>query len=313
MAMEYEKKLGGDVLADTLIDLVKEGLDIVTIENDLRFTFTNRFGQAYPDRFIEAGIAEANSIGIASGMSEAGMIPVVHSLTPFITRRCYDQIVISIQYSGLHVKLIGTDPGIYSELNGGTHLSVEDVAIMRAIPNMLVIDAIDNTALENLTRLAMRDERSAYIRVARKFPRKVYGADAKFELGKANTVREGSDMTIIASGLMVAWSLDAAEMLEKEGINVKVLDMHTIKPIDREAVIAAAKMGPVVTAENASIVGGLGSAVAEVMAEEGIATKFERVGIRDRYGVVGFLKDISEELEMTADDIAAACRRVMGK
>ena len=202
MAMEYEKKLGGDVLADTLIDLVKEGLDIVTIENDLRFTFTNRFGQAYPDRFIDAGIAEANSIGIASGMSEAGMIPVVHSLTPFITRRCYDQIVISIQYSGLHVKLIGTDPGIYSELNGGTHLSVEDVAIMRAIPNMLVIDAIDNTALENLTRLAMRDERSAYIRVARKFPRKVYGPDAKFELGKANTVREGSDMTIIASGLI---------------------------------------------------------------------------------------------------------------
>jgi transketolase len=313
MAIEYETKLGGEVLADTLIDLVKEGLDIVAIENDLPFTFTYRFGQAYPDRFVQAGIAEANSIGIAAGMSEAGMIPVVHSLTPFITRRCYDQIVISIQYSGLHVKLVGTDPGIYSELNGGTHLSVEDVAIMRAIPNMLIIDAVDNTALVELTRLAMKDERSVYLRMARKLPRKVYGPDAKFEIGKANTVREGSDMTIIASDLMVAWSMDAAEELAKEGISVKVLDMHTIKPIDREAVIAAAKMGPVVTAENSSIIGGLGSAVAEVMAEEGIATRFERIGIRDRYGVVGFLDDISEELEMTPAHIAAAVRRVMGK
>ncbi|MBP3371294.1 MAG: transketolase family protein [Clostridia bacterium] len=313
MAKEFETRLGGEVLADTMIELVKEGVDLVAIENDLRFTFTNRFGEAYPDRFIEAGIAEANSIGIAAGMSEAGMTPVVHSLTPFITRRCYDQVVISIQYSGLKVKLVGTDPGIYSELNGGTHLSIEDVAIMRAVPGMVIVDAIDNTALANLSRQLLKDDRSCYLRMARKLPRKVYDENATFEIGKANVVTEGTDMTIIANGIMVAWSMDVAEELAKEGISVKVLDMHTIKPLDREAVIEAAKMGPVVTAENATIVGGLGSAVAEVIAEEGIATRFERIGIRDRYGVVGFIADISEELEMTPDHIKAACLRVMGK
>ena len=313
MAIEFEKELGGVVLADTLIDLVNEGLDIVTIENDLRFTFTNRFRETFPDRFIEAGIAEANSIGLAAGLSEAGMIPVVHSLTPFITRRCYDQIVISIQYSGLHVKLIGTDPGIYSQMNGGTHLGVEDVAIMRAVPNMLIISPVDNTALKSLVRQAMADERSAYIRISRKLSRVVYHEGATFEIGKANTVREGSDLTIIANDLMVAWSMDAAEELAKEGISAKVLDMHTIKPIDREAIIEAAKMGPIVTAENASVIGGLGSAVAEVLAEEQLAPGFTRVGIQDRYGVVGFLEDISEELNMTPADIAAAARKVLKK
>ena len=207
MAIEFEKKLGGQVLAETLIELINEGLDIVTIENDLRFTFTNQVREAFPDRFVEAGISEANSIGLAAGMSEAGMIPVVHSLTPFITRRCYDQIVISIQYSGLHVKLIGTDPGIYSQMNGGTHLGIEDVSIMRAIPNMLIISPVDNTALKALVTQAMKDERSAYIRISRKLSRVVYHEGATFEIGKANTVREGTDLTIIANDLMVAWSI----------------------------------------------------------------------------------------------------------
>ncbi len=313
MAIEFEKKLGGQVLAETLIELINEGLDIVTIENDLRFTFTNQVREAFPDRFVEAGISEANSIGLAAGMSEAGMIPVVHSLTPFITRRCYDQIVISIQYSGLHVKLIGTDPGIYSQMNGGTHLGIEDVSIMRAIPNMLIISPVDNTALKALVTQAMKDERSAYIRISRKLSRVVYHEGATFKIGKANTVREGTDLTIIANDLMVAWSMDAADELAKEGISAKVVDMHTIKPIDRDAIIEAAKMGPIVTAENGTVVGGLGSAVAEVLAEEKLAPGLERVGIQDRYGVVGFLEDISEELKMTPADIAAAAKKVLGK
>ena len=198
-------------------------------------------------------------------------------------------------------------------MNGGTHLGVEDVAIMRAVPNMLIISPVDNTALKSLVRQAMADERSAYIRISRKLSRVVYHEGATFEIGKANTVREGSDLTIIANDLMVAWSMDAAEELAKEGISAKVLDMHTIKPIDREAIIEAAKMGPIVTAENASVIGGLGSAVAEVLAEEQLAPGFTRVGIQDRYGVVGFLEDISEELNMTPADIAAAARKVLKK
>ena len=313
MAMEYEKKLGGEVLADTLIDLVKEGLDIVTIENDLRFTFTNRFGQAYPDRFIEAGIAEANSIGIASGMSEAGMIPVVHSLTPFITRRCYDQIVISIQYSGLHVKLIGTDPGIYSELNGGTHLSVEDVAIMRAIPGMLVLCPCDGNEMRLAVEALVNYEGPAYMRLGRLAVETVTDSipGYKFELGKGATLRDGTDVTIIAVGMNVQMALAAAEKLAAEGISARVIDMHTIKPLDTELVLKAAKeTGAIVTTEEANVLGGLGAAVAEYLGET-YPIPVVRHGVNDEFGRSGKAPLVLDAYGINADGIAAKAKQAI--
>nr|WP_122012728.1 transketolase C-terminal domain-containing protein [Maliibacterium massiliense] len=310
---EYEEKQGNVVYAETMIELAKE-YPVVLVENDLGGASQSLlFRDAYPDRFVDVGIAESNSVGVAAGLSDNGYIPFIHSLTPFITRRCYDQLVLSIAYSGLNCKVVGTAPGIYSQLNGGTHLSVEDAGIMRNIPRFSVVDACDNTALRGLLPEITASPDPVYVRVCRDKPIKVYGEGATFKLGKANTLRQGKDATIIANSLMVAFSLEAADMLAKQGIEVTVLDMHTIKPIDRAAVLEAASRGPIVTAENGSVLNGLGSAVSEVLAEEGAGVKLRRIGIQDRFGVVGFIEDISEALKMRPCDIADAVRAVLEK
>jgi transketolase len=312
-ALVRDNKITSDAYIETMFRLVKD-LPIVLVETDLGYGIQSvRFRDELEGHFVEAGIAESNAIGIAAGLSANGFIPVAHSLAPFITRRCYDQLVLSIAYSGLNIKILGQGPGLYSELNGGTHFSIEDAGIIRNIPRFKIVDCADNVAIEKLLPQVMADPEPTYIRIARGAPYKVYEKDASFTVGKANVLREGTDATIMANSVMLAFSLAAAEMLEKEGISVRVLDMHTIKPIDREAVLAAAKIGPIITVENHSVINGIGSAVAEVLAEEGCGVRLTRLGLQDEFGVVGFMDTIAEELHLRPEDIAADVKKALGK
>nr|WP_122013231.1 transketolase C-terminal domain-containing protein [Maliibacterium massiliense] len=309
--LQFDAKLGSEVVAEQMIALGAE-LPLVAIESDIRFFYAAAFAQQYPERFIDCGIAESNTVGVAAGIAEAGMIPVIHSLAPFITRRVYDQLVVSIAYSGLNCKVLGDSPGLYAEINGGTHMCVEDVAIMRAIPRFIVADACDNEALRALLPQVMRHPDPVYLRVARKtYP--VYERGATFTLGKANLLRDGGDAAIIANSLMVPFALEAARVLALEGIDVMVYDMHTIKPIDKEAILHAAQTGRIVTAENNSVLGGLGSAVAEVLAEQGGGVRMARIGIQDQFGVTGYLDYLTEKFGMRPEDIAQAVRGILAQ
>ncbi|MGI6005130.1 MAG: transketolase family protein [Christensenellales bacterium] len=305
-----DTKTGNEVYLEFLRSTCGEH-PIVAVENDLGAATTMVFGQECPDRRLECGIAEGNSITVSASLSEAGFIPFVHSMTPFITRRAYDQIVISAAYSKQSVKILGSNPGIYSEMNGGTHLSIEDAGIMRNVPDLITVSAADNVAFKAFLEMCLETPGNIYVRFYNKLPNMVYEEGQKFEFGKANLLREGKDVTIFANDLMVSFSIEAAKLLAQEGIEATVYDMHTIKPIDKGVILEAAGRGPIVTAENHSVVNGLGSAVAEVLADAGAGVKLRRIGIQDRFGIVGTLDFIAEELGMRPQDIAAAAKSLL--
>lgn len=300
------------VYAATLIELAKENEDIVALDADLMSSVgMSAFAKEYPDRFINCGIQEANMIGVAAGMSATGKIPFTHTFAPFATRRAYDQIFLSIGYAELNVKVIGSDPGIMAQLNGGTHMPFEDVGLMRLVPGAVVVEPTDNTVLKFVIEQAAKTYGLFYIRLSRKSSTKIYEEGSTFTIGKANTIREGNDVTIIAYGIMVKEALLAADKLKEQGINARVLDMYTIKPLDTEAVVKAAKeTGAIVTAENHNIIGGLGEAVASVLAEQAYAP-LERVGVNDRFGKVGTQAYLAKEFNLTSDDIVEKVTKVL--
>lgn len=299
---------------EALIELAKNDNRIVVCEADLMAASgTKAFAQAYPDRLIDVGVAEANMMGVAAGLAAMGKIPFANTFAPFATRRACDQVTLSIAYAKQNVKICGTDPGLTAELNGGTHMGIEDAGIMRGIATMVVFEPTDSFMLEKAIPQIAAHNGPVYIRLFRKTSDALYSEDMQFDLFGSIKVREGSDVTIIAGGIMVYEALKAAELLENEGISASVIDMHTIKPIDKEAVIAAAKnTGAIVTAENHSIYNGLGSAVAEVLAENA-PTPMERIGIRDLFGEVGKLPFLLKRFGMRAEDIQAACKRVISR
>ena len=258
------------VYCDTMIALAKEDPRIVDVEADLTGAHGMKpFKAAYPDRSFNVGIAEANMVGVAAGLSACGKIPFVHSFATFASRRCFDQIAISVCYAGLNVKIVGSDPGVGAELNGGTHMALEDMGIMRTLPGMTVFEPTDSVQLRKALPAIVEHEGPVYIRLFRRQAENVFDDDYEFDLGKADLLRDGSDVTLIASGVCVANALQAAETLAQEGVSARVLNIHTIKPIDSDAVIkAASETGALVTAENHNVIGGLGSAVAEVLAEQ---------------------------------------------
>ncbi|HIW77792.1 MAG TPA: transketolase family protein, partial [Candidatus Bilophila faecipullorum] len=259
------------------------------------------------------GIAEANMVGVAAGLSACGKIPFVHSFATFASRRCFDQIAISVCYAGLNVKIVGSDPGVGAELNGGTHMALEDMGIMRTLPGMTVFEPTDSVQLRKALPAVARHEGPVYIRLFRRKAEKVFDDDYVFTLGKADLLRDGSDVTIIASGVCVANALQAAAMLAGEGVSARVLNMHTVKPVDAEAVLRAAEeTGAVVTAENHSVIGGLGSAVAEVLAE-GRPAPLERVGVKDHFGQVGKAPYLMGVFGITPADIAKAARKALAR
>ena len=302
------------VYCETMIALAKEDPRIVDVEADL----TGAHGMkplkaAYPERSFNVGIAEANMVGVAAGLSACGKIPFVHSFATFASRRCFDQIAISVCYAGLNVKIVGSDPGVGAELNGGTHMALEDMGIMRTLPGMTVFEPTDSVQLRKALPAVARHEGPVYIRLFRRKAEKVFDDDYVFTLGKADLLRDGSDVTIIASGVCVANALQAAAMLAGEGVSARVLNMHTVKPVDAEAVLRAAEeTGAVVTAENHSVIGGLGSAVAEVLAE-GRPAPLERVGVKDHFGQVGKAPYLMGVFGITPADIAKAARKALAR
>jgi len=310
--MELKTRDLRDIYTDLLIQNAKENEDLVIVEADLMTALaTTRFAKEFPERTVNVGVAEANMIGVAAGLSNMGKIPFTHSFTPFATRRVFDQVMLSVAYSRLNVKMVGSDPGVVAQLNGGTHMSFEDVGIMRNIPTMTIFEPVDGVQLHNMFPEIMKHYGPLYIRLLRKDFVPVFDENQKFELGKATPVKDGKDVTIFATGIMVSESLKARESLAEKGISVSVVNIHTVKPIDADYIVKEAKKtGAVVVAENHNIINGLGSAVAEVLGEQW-PTPMERVGVKDVFGEVGKLPYLMERYELTAKHIEAAVLRVL--
>ena len=305
------------VFNDTLIELSKTNDKIVVIESDLQSChLTNKFfGKEYPDRVINVGIAEANMIGVAAGMSTMGKIPFALSFGPFATRRCFDQIFISVAYAKQNVKIVGSDPGVTAEANGGTHMPFEDMAIMRSVPTMICFEPTDAAQFKAALPQIVDHYGPVYIRMFRKQAEQVFCDECMkdFKLGKASKVKDGKDVTIFASGIMVSRAVEAAELLKAEGIDAAVSNMHTWKPIDEEAIEEAAKKtGAIVTAENHNVIGGLYSAVAEVVAKKCLVP-VEAVGVNDEFGQVGKNAYLSEVYHLTTADIVAAAKKAVAR
>ena len=285
---------------NALIEAAKQNDKVVAIDCDVRFSMgTKPFYDLFPARRINCGIMEAHAMGLAAGMSATGLVPFVHAFGTFATRRAFDQLFLSCAYQDLNVKIIGGDAGVTAQANGGTHMPFEDMGIMRNIPNFTIIEPCDTSMYPSAVKFMAETNGNVYMRSSRKKAIRIYRDDAEFTVGKANILREGVDVAIIASGIMVHQSLIAAEELFKQGISATVVDMHTIKPIDRETIVNLSNIcGALVTAENHNVINGLGSAVAEVIAEE-CPVPLERVGVQDIFGEVGTQDYLMERFNLT--------------
>ena len=300
--------------SEGIVRMIEAGKPVVGMDADLmRAVGLLPYQADHADRIFDCGIAEANMAGVAAGLSAEGFVPFIHSFAAFASRRMFDQVYMSGAYARLNVKVVGSDPGVGSALNGGTHQANEDMALMTAVPDMRVIEPSDAAMLVNLLPKIADTYGMFYLRLFRLQARKLYETGSDFEIGKAVTLRDGKDVTIIACGLEVAEALTAADALSKEGIDARVLDMFTVKPVDRDAVIAAAReTGAIVTAENHNVIGGLGAAVAKVVCEE-CPVPMSRVGIQDTFGEVGFTPLLMERFGLTAADIAVEARKLLAK
>lgn len=294
---------------ETLAALGAEREDIVVLDADLSgSTMTKVFAKAYPDRFFNIGIAEQDMLGIASGLAVSGKTVFASTFAMFAAGRGYEIIRNSIGYPHTNVKICATHAGVTVGEDGASHQCVEDLALMRVIPGMTVINPADGVSADKLLRQAAAFDGPAYVRLGRAAVPILYSEDAELTLGKANCLREGTDYTVIATGIMVNEAMQAAELLAAEGISVRVLDMHTIKPLDEEAIIRAARETKgIVTAEEHSVLGGLGSAIAEtVVKNRPVPMAF--VGVQDRFGQSGKPAELLKEYALTAEDIAEAVK-----
>lgn len=300
------------VFCDTLLELAEKDDRICIINSDSRnISGTGPFEKAYPERSFNVGIAEANMVGVAAGLAVSGKRPVCHAFGPFMSRRVLDQATISLAYSNLNALLVGMSPGFVTEINGGTHQGYEDIAAMRCVANMSVVEPFDGVQLRQMIPALLELEGPCYLRYDRVLTPDFYGPDYQYRFGKADVLREGKDVTLIASGVLLTQCLEAAKELREKGIEARVLNMHTIKPIDREAVEKAAReTGRIVTVENHTVIGGLGSAVAEVVVET-CPVPMRRIGIQDRFGEVGDRAYLRRCLHIdTPDIVAAVCELV---
>ncbi len=300
------------VLGEQIPALAAEDPDLIYLDADLMNCIgTAKWAAANPDRAINCGIAEANMIGVACGLASAGFKPIVHTFGPFASRRCFDQVFLSGGYAKNDITVIGTDPGVTATLNGGTHMPFEDVALYRAVPGATVIDVTDPTMLISVLRQCKDRPGVKYIRVGRKQYARVYADGSELPIGRAVTLREGTDLVIFACGIMIHEALQAADVLERQGVSAAVVDLFTIKPLDADAVAARAeKTGAVVVAENHNRFGGLCSAVSEVLAERR-PTPAAFVAVEDEFGEVGPQGYLQERFGLTAAHIVEAARDVL--
>ena len=292
-----------------LIALAEEDPRIVDVEADVgNCIFGPEFQKVFPDRYVNLGVCEQSLSSVSAGLSAVGLIPFCHAFAAFASRRMCDQNYISVAYAKNNVKIIASAPGISSGENGGAHHACEDIALVRPIPNIVIMDPADSTAMRWAVRKAAETFGVFYIRAERLNGYRVYEEDSEFELGKANVIRNGNDVTLIAEGSLILNNcLKAAEILGKKGISARVVDIFTIKPIDVDTIIRCAReTGAIVTAENHSITGGLGSAVAEVLCDNCCVVPMKRIGIPNRFGEVGQPAELMEIMHMTDKDIAEA-------
>jgi transketolase len=303
-----------DAYCKTLVELAAQDKRIVVLDADLMKSMGMvPFMKAYPKRTFDVGVQEANMIGVAAGLSATGKIPFAHSFAPFASRRCFDQVFLSCGYAKLNVRIIGSDPGITAAFNGGTHMPFEDMGLMRNVPDITILEPVDAAMLKDLVAQTAERYGVFYIRLLRKNAVKIYEEGSTFEIGKGVQLKDGKDVTIIATGIMANESLKAAEILENEGISARVVNIFTLKPIDKEMIIKCAKeTGAIVTAENHNIINGLGSAVAEVLVENELVP-MERIGVKDMFGEVGPQDYLAKRFEMTSDDIAAKVKKVLAR
>ena len=313
---EKDSRACRDGLALTLDDMMAKDESIVYVDCDLMSCInTTRLRQHYPNRAFQAGIAEGNAAGVAAGLAATGKKVFFHSFGIFSSRRCYDQIYMSAAYAGLSVRVLGSDAGVSAAFNGGTHMPLEDAGMYLSIPGTTVLDPADYDQLAVITRKLADVEGVSFTRFIRKDVIKVYGEGSDFEIGKGVVLHESDSdaCTIITSGLVLDEALKAYEELQAEGINVRVIDMFTWKPLDEELVIKAAKeTGAIVTAENHNVVNGLGSVVANCLAKN-IPTVQEFVGVQDRFGQVGPQSFLMDEYGLRAANIVAAVKKAIAR
>lgn len=302
------------VFCDTLIELARTDNRICIINADARqISGTAAFEEAYPDRSFNVGIAEANMVGVAAGLAVSGKRPFVHAFGPFMTRRVLDQLTVSLAFAEAGAVLVGISPGIVAGINGGTHQGYDDVGAVRSIANTTIVEPFDLVQMRRMVPALLELDGPVYLRYYRGVMPEHYPADYRYRLGKADVLREGGDVTLISAGLMLETTLKAAERLAAQGVQARVLNMHTIKPIDREAVAAAAReTAGIVTVENHNIIGGLGSAVAEAVCEEHPAP-MRRVGVRDRFGEVGEMDYLRKCLGIDVDNVVRAASELIQK
>lgn len=301
-----------DVYGRTLVELGREYKNLVVLDADLTVsTKTAMFGKAYPERMFTMGVSEQDMMGTAAGFALSGKIPFASTFAVFATGRAWEHVRQSIAFPKLNVKIVATHAGVTVGEDGATHQALEDIALMRVLPNMTVIVPADAVETEQVIRTVVTMDGPCYIRLARaKFPT-IFNPTYRFELGKAKILREGKHATIFATGIMVSEALSAAKMLEKEGISVFVVNVSTIKPIDVDTIVKTAGMtGAVVTAEDHNIIGGLGSAVSEVLGERCPAI-MRRIGMQDRFGTSGDGMKLLEYFGLKANDIARAVRDLL--
>ncbi len=303
-----------DAYGETLAELGAENSSIVALDADLSgSTKTGVFAKKFPERFFNMGIAEANMVGTAAGLAAVGKVPFLSTFAIFAVGRAWEQVRQSVADPKANVKIVATHGGVTVGEDGGSHQSVEDIAIMRAVPNMTVIVPADGIETKGAIRAAAAYKGPVYVRLGRNKVPTIFPADYRFEIGKGCQMRPGNDMTFVTSGLMTAAAMTAAEELAKEGVSARVVHIATIKPLDQEIILQAAReTGAIVTAEEHSIIGGLGGAVAELLGEE-CPVPVKRVGVHDRFGTSGKAEELLKYFGLTPEDLVEAAREVLQK
>ena len=309
---EMHPKMCRDALGETIRTLAEKDPDIVYLDADLMSCIgMQKWSAEHPDRAVQCGIGEANMIGVAAGMASVGYKPIAHTFGPFASRRCYDQVFLSGGYAKNDITVVGTDPGVTATMNGGTHMPFEDVALYRAIPGSTVIDISDASMLPSILEQCVERPGVKYIRVGRKLLAKIYEEGAFLPIGKAQVLRDGTDVTIFAAGIMLHEAMQAAARLEAAGVSAAVVDMYSIKPLDEETVLTyAKKTGAVVVAENHSHNGGLYDAVLQTLAEN-CPVPAACVAVKEQFGAVGSQDYLQKRFGLTAEKIEEAVHGVL--
>ena len=312
---ELVKKATRESFGEAVTALAAENPDIVVLDADLaEATKTCIFEKKYPERFIDCGIAEGNMIGIAAGLATCGKIPFAASFAMFSAGRAYEQVRNSVGYPHLNVKIAGSHAGISTGEDGATHQCCEDIALMRTIPGMVVLNPADHYEMLAAVKAAAQHNGPVYLRLGRLAVESVHNNDDyQFELGKGITLRDGKDITIAATGLMVGEAVKAAKSLEAQGIDARVIDIHTIKPLDEDLLVKAAQeTGHIVTVEEHNVIGGLGEAVCACLSQR-CPTPVTRIGVQDVYGHSGPALDLLQEFGLCAENIEATVKKILGK